>query len=170
MNAAQKRKIKLKTINKIHWKLPKSYQVPFDREGNLPFYPVNSFRFTEDGRYIENNQTYRWKDIFEFEDTLQYDSCEIGSKTMHFNFHSITTNCKYSMFLVDFLNTLKKYNFKKGLVKANWTFVRISNYYGVVPVNLKRGRKPFKNKGIKVSKEIVAKRQAGNANRTKPNL
>ena len=160
MTKNQKRKAKLKKINPIFWKLPISYKVPFDREGNLPFDPVNVCHFSEDGRYIENNQTYRWKENFEFEDTLKYESC-IKTKSVLFNFRSVTTGCTYSMFLIDFLNLIKSHDFKKGVVKSKWTFQKIGKFYGIVAVSIKRTRATYKNKGIPVSSgKYVSQRKA----------
>ncbi len=148
MTKHQRKEARLKALNTKFWKLPITYKIPFDRDGNLSYFPVNSCRFTEDGRYVENNQTYRWEENFEFDDTLKYKHCVKSKHSVIFVFESTTTQCTYPMFLIDFLNLIKGFDLKRGEVKTTWTFLKIGRYYGIVPVSIKREKQEYKNKGI----------------------
>jgi hypothetical protein len=168
---ARKRKARLTKINPQYWKIPISYKVPFDREGNVPFYPINSFHFTKDGRYKENDQTFKWKDNFEFEDTLQYVSCVKTQKSLQFNMTSVITGRKYTMFLIDFLNMIKSYDLNKGVVHTIWTFTKMGACYGIVPTNIRRKRPPYKNRGVSPTPEALearVKARWGNHRKAEP--
>lgn len=147
MTKAEIRKKKLQQINKTSWKLPESFQVPFDAEGNVPFLPQKAYAITTQGLYRPNYQLYKWKDNYIFEDTLQYEKAEKSNSSVVFYFRSTTTNNLYPMLLLDFLGLVKNFDLHKGMVKSKWTFIKVASYYGIIPWGSKRPRAKYKNTG-----------------------
>lgn len=160
-NKGKIRKAKLKSLNKVHWKLPVSFKVPYDKGGNVPFFPTNEYKITDDGSFKANVYTYDWKDNTPFEATLKYDHCVKTRESTTFVFKN-KDDASFTMFLRDFLNLIKSYTLKKGEVTTKWTFVRIGRYYGLVAADLKRDKAQYKNK-----REEPVKRKGYSAERRK---
>lgn len=100
--------------------MKKKYQIPFDENGDLINYP-------------ESFMNPVFKDNFEFGDTLEYVDYSRGRSAAYFNFVSLNTNRKYTMFMTDFNDIV--HLLEKGRITGTFTFQKRGMNYGVKKID-----------------------------------
>lgn len=97
-----------------------TYQIPFDKEGNMLDY---EHWYTE---YMEDPQT--------FKDTLEYDCCWRGRSAATFIWKSITTGKKYPMFMHCMDQLLKSKQIAGNRVTGTFTMIKRGANYSIMLV------------------------------------
>lgn len=93
----------------------KSYQIPFDRDGNMLSYP-------EAGSIMKDN--------YEFVETLTYRTYERGRSSATIVWED-SKGKRYSMFLSDLDDLIRTVGLDKNKIKAKWTFGKKGQNYGI---------------------------------------
>jgi len=102
----------------------KTYQIPFDFEGNQLAYP--------DSRYNPNTRTWDtiWKDNYFFEATLTYDGFSRGRSAAGFDLKDEEGHLYYLMMSeMDRIMALGGWDGNK--ITGKWTFVKKGQNYGI---------------------------------------
>jgi hypothetical protein len=94
----------------------KAYQIPFDKNDEMMNYP-------------ESWENPIWKDNYEWEDELKYESYGRGRSAAYMIFVSTQTNKTYTMFLTDFDSIVSLLS--GGALKGTFTFQKRGQNYGV---------------------------------------
>lgn len=93
----------------------KTYQIPFDTEGNQHSYPRS-------GSIMKDN--------FSFEETMTYRGYDRGRSSATILFKD-STGKRYSMFLSDFDDLMEKKGLTGKSVHGIWTFCKKGSNYGL---------------------------------------
>ena len=94
-----------------------SYQIPFDKDGNHMHYP-------------ENWRNPVWKDNYEWEDVIEYQTYSRGRSAANIIFRSaLSKKREYTVFLTDFSDMVPF--MVRGVVSGTFTFVKRGQNYGV---------------------------------------
>ena len=94
----------------------KEYLIPFDEDGNQVHYP-------------ESWRKPTFKPNYEFADALEYKTYHRGRSAAYFEFQSITTGKKFTMFMTDFNDIVPR--LVKGMISGTFTFTKRGQNYGV---------------------------------------
>jgi hypothetical protein len=97
------------------------YKIPFDTDGNLMGYP-------------EQWRDIVWRDNYQFDDVLKFDSYYRGRSAAGMFMVSTTTGSHYQMFLRDFEDLINTVIIDHGVVSGRWTFTKRGANYGIMLV------------------------------------
>ena len=123
----------------------KTYQIPFDDEGNLLSYGGNK------SVYDHETQGYRtwvpnWRDNFEFEATLTYHGFDNGIRSAHRILWEDEEGHVYPMFISRFGEALEAHGMDGNSMTGRWTFMKQGQNFSI------RAVKPDKPKKRKYKK------------------
>lgn len=93
-----------------------SYQIPFDKHGNLLSYP--------------DYDVDQWKDNYVFKSKMTLVTYGRGRSSVVFIFKD-NNGFKYPMFVSDFLDMTLAVTLDKGFVEGSFTFVKKGSNYGL---------------------------------------
>jgi len=102
-------------------------KVPFDSKGNLLHYP----------EVWGGDQAIVWKEVFEFEDTLQFMEFRRGRSAAYALLRG-TDDVEYPMALADFETVIP--HLQMGMLTCKWTFRKFGGNFFVRPVLDKDGQ------------------------------
>ena len=93
-----------------------AYQIPFDSKGNML-------------TYVGGWEQPVWKDNYEWEDNLEYETFGRGRSAVHIYFKSLITGKKYIMFMTDFHDIVK--DMVTGRISGTFTYQKRGANYGM---------------------------------------
>ena len=96
------------------------YQIPFDSNGDMLTYA---------GHGMMHGTTVTWKDNFQWDDNLEYESYGKGMSAIHIYFRSLVSGKKYTMFMTDFHDIIK--DMVTGRLSGTFTFQKRGMNFGV---------------------------------------
>jgi hypothetical protein len=109
--------------------MAKTYQIPFDKNGNQMHYPEPSWLWNKDGTSRQIPPTL--KDNYVFEDTLIIEDFSRGRSAAYIEAKSATTGKGFTIFLKDLLDIIKNETISKGVVQGKWTFCKRGSNFGL---------------------------------------
>lgn len=130
--------------------------IPYNRKGDALNYPQEEYeweyggvqyaswyeierQFGTDASRKANRITVGpiWKPNEVFEANLAIESISRGRSAAHFDVKNMQTGAKYTMFLTDFLNLLKKHTLDRGETpRLKWQFTKRGANFGVMLAEL----------------------------------
>lgn len=107
---------------------PKTYQAPFDVDGNLMHYPHTRWRYNQEtGERREVKP--EWREVVPFPKTLKYKGYARGYSAAYFLWEDADGHV-YPMFLTD-LDTLLKHGYTNSVIMGLWIVCKRGQNYGI---------------------------------------
>ncbi len=128
----------------------KTYQIPFDDEGNLMSYPSRTYvldRATNTRQSVGPNL----RDNYEFEATLTYAGFDNGIRSAHRVIWRDEEGHTYPMFISRLGEALETHGMDGNTMTGRWTFMKQGQNFSI------RAVKPDKPKKRKVKKAVKKK-------------
>jgi hypothetical protein len=97
----------------------KEIQIPFGKDGNPLVY-------AREGQY----NLEKWVPNYTFDDVLTIDGITRGRSAAQFNL-SGSDGRKYTMFMTDMFDVIKRADIHRGMIAGTWTFQKRGQNYGV---------------------------------------
>lgn len=81
-------------------------------------------------RWFKKAEERIWRDNYEFYATMEFISMERGRSAAFFHLQDEDGH-RYTMFMTDILDVLKRCKIEDGIAEGRWTFVKRGNNFGV---------------------------------------
>jgi len=107
---------------------PKTYEAPFDADGNLLHYPITRYRFDR-STGERTSEGPEWRKVKPFPLTLKYSGYARGYSAAYFLWEDADGH-KYPMFLMD-MDAVLKAGFTFPVVMGLWIVCKRGQNFGI---------------------------------------
>jgi hypothetical protein len=132
----------------------KTYQIPFDDDGNLMSYPSKKYPRDENG----NVRTWvpNMRDNYEFEATLTYAGFDNGIRSAHRVIWQDEAGRTYPMFISRLGEALETHGMDGNTMTGRWTFMKQGQNYSIRAVKPDKPKKRKRKKATKKTDGFVS--------------